>query len=48
MDSNSSRDFPLVSGKIFNNIKKPKTAIMPNIKKVNALPRLESSQGKIS
>ena len=39
MDSNSSSDFPLVSGNIFNNMKKPKTAIIPNMKAMlNRMP----------
>ncbi len=45
-NSNSSKDFPLVSGNIFKSIKKPKSATAPNKKKVKAFPKLDNSQGK--
>ena len=44
--SNCSKDFPLVSGKIFNKIKNPTNATNPNMKKVSAFPKLDNSQGK--
>lgn len=44
--SKASKDFPFVSGKIFNKTKKPIRAITPKMKKVAALPIFESSQGK--
>ena len=45
-NSNSSNDFPLVSGSIFNSTKKPMKATAPNKKKVKAFPKFDNSQGK--
>ena len=46
--SNSSKDFPLVSGSILINITKPISAMIPNIKNVKPLPKLDNSQGNIN
>ena len=46
--SSSSKDFPLVSGNIFNKTKKPTAAIAPKMKKLMALPKFDNSHGNTS
>ena len=46
--SRASKDFPLVSGNSFKSIKNPTNAMAPNMKNVNAFPKIDSSQGKIN
>lgn len=43
--SNSSNDFPLVSGTTFIINKKPITAIIPKIRNVSEFPKVDNSQG---